>query len=98
MKNRTRRAVALTAAVVCAVFLLSAFAVVFQSEHDCAGDGCPVCAGIAAFFSSLRFLFAVPVSAGVLFAAGPVLRSGIPLRPDRSGNRTPIALKVKLTR
>lgn len=93
-----KRLVALAVGVIFCLTMVFSFAFVMaHADHDCIGEGCPVCREIAACLQTLRSgtaaagLIAVAV-AGLLFA----LPAAAPV--DHNGSRdTLITLKVKLS-
>ncbi|MBQ9331211.1 MAG: AraC family transcriptional regulator [Oscillibacter sp.] len=96
MKTTRRAALVLTAVFALAVLVSSAFIVV-HADHDCVGEGCPVCQQMAACAQTLRTLSSAAAAAGTVFAA---LRALTAMRTCSAPERpfsTPVALKVKLS-
>ncbi|MBR0413423.1 MAG: hypothetical protein IJI47_07680 [Eubacterium sp.] len=46
MSDSKKRFSAFVAAIIAAVFVLSALFVIFESEHNCAGDDCQICQAV----------------------------------------------------
>ncbi len=95
MVTKRRLAAAILAALILAALTVSLFIVVHEAGHDCIGEGCPVCAVVAACQNTLKTLAgalavfaaaAASVCSAVLF----VTAFNASLR-----NETPVSLKVK---
>ncbi len=91
-----RFAAAILAALIIVAVTASLFIVVHEAHHDCIGEGCHICAVVAACRNTLKTLFgalaefaaiAVPVCFAVIFIT--VFNAFL-------HNETPISLKVKL--
>lgn len=96
MVTKRRFAAAILAALVIVAVTASLFVVVHEADHDCIGEGCPVCAVVAVCRNTLKTLsgalaaFAA-AAASVCFAAILILALNASFRSE-----TPISLKVKL--
>jgi len=83
--------------VVLFTVLTSVFLLAHTAEHDCIGDGCPVCTVIAACLQNLKNFGKAAALAFALFSVfAAVLGNG---RTEKQPffRFTPISLKVKLT-
>ena len=72
---------------------LSEQLIAHRADHDCTGDGCPVCRAIRTL-DEMAVCVLLVAAAHVAFAAARTARQG-EKRPDRAS--TPISLCVKLT-
>ena len=96
MVTKRRFAAAILAALILVAVTASLFIVVHEADHDCIGEGCPVCAVVAVCRNTLKTLsgalavFAA-IAASVCFAV--ILITGFNASLH---NETPISLKVKL--
>ena len=96
MVTKRRFAAAILAAFILVAVAASLFIVVHEADHDCIGEGCPICAVVAVCQNTLKTLFralavfaaiAVSVCFAVVFIT--VFSASV-------HNETPISLKVKL--
>ena len=90
-----------SAAIICAAFVLfalmiSLFVIADESDHDCIGENCPVCAVIALCQNTLKTLGDALIAAAVVFACFCFTASVISFFHVVTYNETPISLKVKL--
>ena len=90
--KKCRIAASVLAAAVLFILVCSPFVIAFESRHDCCGEGCPVCAMIAACTEAWIHLTHAVAAAAVcipLAAAAICLSAGKSLRRegyDRSRN------------
>ncbi len=77
--------------------LIGSFAlIVHEAEHDCSGEGCPVCAMIAICRDTLRrFTGAVVLGAAVVWLIS-FFALGVCISARERCVKTPVFLKVKL--
>lgn len=96
MADKKRLTALIFAALVFFALTASLFVIALETDHDCTGDNCPVCAAINVFRNTLKAL------GGALAAAGAAvfcLCSGVCaflLSFAKANGKTPVALKVKL--
>ena len=96
MAKHRRLAAVLLAALLLVAVAASLFLMAQEADHDCIGDGCPVCAVLALCRNTLKTLCGVLLAAAVAFACFRVaarILSDLRVLSDRE---TPITLKVKL--
>ncbi len=95
--KKSKRFALLLAVLLVAALVFSSLCLAAESEHDCSGEHCHVCALLAVCRHTLRLLAsALSVAASFLTAAGVFVDSA--LRTRRDGNApTPVVLKVKLS-
>ncbi len=95
MKNKKRILSFCAVVLMSAVLIFSVVIIASEADHDCIGDGCPVCAQIE-FCGSL--LKTVLKSAVLLLAAAAVCWFVILIAFVNVSNRfnTPVSLKIKL--
>ena len=80
--------------IVFVMFLSSAF-IISHAEHNCADEGCPICATLCVCEESLKTL-ALAVIAGILFFTRFSALCGAFFRTTRAFSVvTPVSLKVK---
>ncbi|MCD7845814.1 MAG: hypothetical protein LUG57_08205 [Oscillospiraceae bacterium] len=96
MTRKHRAAALLMALVLGLVMLLSALYIIENADHDCVGDGCPVCERIAASETMLR---SVTLAAAAVTAALVFLSCALTACVGRGFRcfHTPVSLKVKLS-
>ena len=98
MTGRKRIIAAALAAFAAFLVLSSSVFLIEHADHDCTGEGCPVCERLCACVQNLKNLAAaaiVALAAVVVFAA--VLRICAGGSLSAHAPRTPVALKVKLS-
>lgn len=94
--NKMRLAAAFLAAAILIIVLFSVFFIAHEADHDCTGDGCPVCALIQTCENNLRQLgggTAASYAVGVLVfltLAMPVLTAFATIA------LTPVSRKIRL--
>lgn len=96
--TKTKRALALSAAVaILVVMLLSAAYIVHEADHRCIGEGCSICYQISVFIGTLKTLSLAVVATA--FTA--VLTRAFALQPAKFHVGVPtvtlVTLKVKLS-
>lgn len=89
-KKRNRIAALLLAVTILVIMLYSAFFVAAEADHDCVGEGCPICYQIDACQNTLKSL-----SLAVAFTY--ILCRCISLCTDYAQRDTLVSLKVKLS-
>lgn len=97
MGRRKKIAAVLLIVTVLFFMLGSALFIAAEADHDCAGEGCPICHQISICRNTLKNLsIAVSVAA---FAAAftDIPCRGSFARSDCAQSDTPVSLKVKLT-
>lgn len=96
MKKTDFRLSAAALIVLCAL-LFSALFLLEQAEHDCAGDGCRICAALAVCERIVRMSVVLGCSA-VFLRTAHLPRTGLPGKAEMTVPvRTPVALKIKLS-
>ena len=55
-KKRNRIAALLLAVTILVIMLYSAFFVAAEADHDCVGEGCPICYQVDAYQNTLKSL------------------------------------------
>lgn len=103
-KKRNRIAALLLAVTILVIMLYSAFFVAAEADHDCVGEGCPICYQVDACQNTLKSLsLAVCVTAvavcvtAVAVAFTYILCRCISLCTDYAQRDTLVSLKVKLS-
>ena len=94
--TKRRFAAAILAALILVAVTASLFVVAHEADHDCIGEGCPVCAFIAVCQNTLETLSeALGVFAAI---AAPVCFVAVFFTPLKAVlyKGTPVLLKVKL--
>ena len=85
-KKRNRIAALLLAVTILVIMLYSAFFVAAEADHDCVGEGCPICYQVDACQNTLKSL-----------AFTYILCRCISLCTDYAQRDTLVSLKVKLS-
>lgn len=82
---------------IAATALLSAYFIISNANHDCTGEGCPICAQINDCINLLNNITGLCLIAGLIVAAS-CLRTLARLRVGHfyTRNNTPVALKVQM--
>ncbi len=96
MLTKRRFAAAIRAALILVAVTASLFFIVHEADHDCIGEGCPICAVITVCQNTLKTLSAAlavfaAAAASVYFAVIFITVFNAFLH-----NETPVSLKVKL--
>ena len=79
------------------VMLASQFFVVFEAEHDCSGEDCPVCRFLAIVENTLKkFTLAIWPMVALLLARAPIVKLQSSLG-EALCKKDPVSLKVKLS-
>lgn len=95
MTKKNRRAALLLSVAVVFVVLSSVLYIAHEANHDCIGEGCPICAQIEICEHILKAL-----SGASAAASAAVLTYMMPAQAirfaDRVPGNTPVMLKVKL--
>lgn len=97
MTSSRRFSAALLAAVLTVVMLFTVFFIALESNHDCPGEDCAVCALLQACESILR----QAALAGAVLAGAELTRRALSSHALRTSGAfipaTPISLRVKLS-
>lgn len=96
MRKRTRLAAILLTAVVFVVMVASLFVVAHETNHDCAGEGCGICAILTICRRALK---ALSDALAILAVIAALVSCAVFLTTARTATfhaETPISLKVKL--
>ena len=96
--NRKKK---LLTGVLCCVFaailLISGALIATHLQHDCPGEGCPVCTAISARERLLRCMALTAASGSVFLLAQRSLGISIAARLNGAAAHTLVTLKVKLS-
>ena len=96
--TKQRRIFAAVLAVFVVLVVLSASVFMIEhADHECAGEGCPICERLDSCAQSLRSLAAAAVVVSVVSAFAAALRVCADGEQPASAPRTPVSLKVKLS-
>lgn len=96
MVKKRRFAAAILASLVLVAAAASLFIVVHEADHDCVGEGCPVCAAVAVCHNTLKALAGALIAVSLVFACFCFAASVLSFSRIATYNQTPISLKVKL--
>lgn len=96
MVTKRRFAAAILAAFILVAVTASLFIVVHEADHDCIGEGCPICAVITLCQNTLKALGDALIAAALVFACFCFAASVMSFSRIATYNQTPISLKVKL--
>lgn len=98
MMNRKKR---LIASVLCCIFaaalIVSGVLLAAHLQHECPGEGCPVCAAISGWEWLLRGMALAAALESALLLARRALGACVPARLNGMATHTLVALKVKLS-
>lgn len=98
MMNRKKR---LIASVLCCIFaavlIVSGVLLAAHLQHECPGEGCPVCAAISGWERLLRGMALAAALESALLLARRALGACVPARLNGMATHTLVALKVKLS-
>jgi len=83
-------------AAVCFVMLFSVCFIASETQHDCLGENCMICAQLSACENILRLLSCAALMSFCIFTADPLLGSDSGCRTEGYCNCSPVLLKVKL--
>ncbi len=94
MNGDRRIALKMTAILLVALTMFSAFFIILEADHDCSGEDCPVCAAIQLFGNILRYAGtkpdAITAVAALAFAIIYLSAAGYTARV------TPVSVKVRM--
>lgn len=96
-KKRNRIAALLFAVTILVIMLYSAFFVAAEADHDCVGEGCPICYQVDACQNTLKSLSLAVCVTAVAVAFTYILCRCISLCTDYAQRDTLVSLKVKLS-
>ena len=96
-KKRNRIAALLLAVTILVIMLYSAFFVAVEADHDCVGEGCPICYQVDACQNTLKSLSLAVCVTAVAVAFTYILCRCISLCTDNAQRDTLVSLKVKLS-
>ena len=96
-KKRNRIAALLLAVTILVIMLYSAFFVAAEADHDCVGEGCPICYQVDACQNTLKSLSLAVCATAVAVAFTYTLCRSISACAAVIPNYTLVSLKVKLT-
>ena len=96
-KKRNRIAALLLAVTILVIMLYSAFFVAAEADHDCVGEGCPICYQIDACQNTPKSLSLAVCVTAVAVAFTYILCRCISLCTDYAQRDTLVSLKVKLS-
>ena len=96
-KKRNRIAALLLAVTILVIMLYSAFFVAAEADHDCVGEGCPICYQVDACQNTLKSLSLAVCATAVAVAFTYTLCRCISLCTDYAQRDTLVSLKVKLS-
>ena len=96
-KKRTRIAALLLAVAVLVITLYSALFVAAEADHDCVGEGCPICYQVEACKITLKSLSLAVCVTAVAVAFTYTLCRCISLCTDYAQRDTLVSLKVKFS-
>ena len=95
--KRTKHAALIIALMLFVVMLFSALFIAHETQHECTGDGCSVCAILAVCENMLKNISAAAAAAAVLTAAVFVIIKTLETASVFCPAATPVSLKVKLS-
>ena len=96
MTNKKRAAAVVSAAFVIVALIASLFFIVHEADHDCIGEGCPVCAVVALCRDSLETLGNSLIAVAAVFSCCFFTVLAVLFSLSATYLQTPISLKVKL--
>ena len=95
--KRTKHAALIIALMLFVVMLFSALFIAHETQHECTGDGCSVCAILAVCENMLKNISSAAAAAAVLTAAVFVIIKTLETASVFCPAATPVSLKVKLS-
>ncbi|MBQ2580719.1 MAG: hypothetical protein II574_03725 [Ruminococcus sp.] len=95
--RKTKHAALIIALMLFFVMLISAVFIAHETQHDCSGDGCGICAILAVCENMLKNISAAAAAAAVLAAAVFIFIRSIEAAAVFCPAATPVSLKVKLS-
>lgn len=96
MTKKKRAAALLLAVVVFFAIMLSLTLLSYESNHDCIGEDCQVCAQLASARERMKSVFAAVVAFAVAFALTYIHDKGAVCSARSFAQGTLVALKVEL--
>ena len=78
------------------VLFASFYFILHESNHDCSGEECPVCALVAVCRNTLKNFSAALVLYALLRSLAPGIIASVSCRDDHSCFASPVSLKVRL--
>ena len=97
MEKKKRIAALLLAVTVLLVMLYSALFIAAEADHDCVGEGCPICYQVDACQNTLKSLSLAVCVTAVAVAFTYTLCRCISFCTDYAQRDTLVSLKVKLS-
>ena len=97
MEKKKRIIAVLLAVTVLFVMLCSALFIAAEANHDCVGEGCPVCFQINACRSALKNLSLAVCAAAFAAAFAYAVCGGVSACAEAGARCTLVSLKVKLS-
>lgn len=100
MNSRKTQRRRILASAVCLIFIalifLSAAFIIYEADHDCTGDNCPICACIQSAGQTLKLLGSA-AAASQLFSAGAFLTLVVlSLSLSVLTSSTPVSQKIRM--
>ncbi|MBQ7645754.1 MAG: hypothetical protein IJS94_00655 [Clostridia bacterium] len=96
MVTKRRFAAAILAAFILVAVAASLFIVVHEADHDCIGEGCPICAVVAVCQNTLKTLSGALAVCAAIAASVCFAEILITVFNASFHSETPVSLKVKL--
>ncbi|MCR5041737.1 MAG: hypothetical protein K6C36_06565 [Clostridia bacterium] len=93
---RKRSAAVFLAALILAAVAAALIIVVHEADHDCTGEGCPICAAVAVCQNTLKTLSAALAVCASIAASGCFAAYFNTVFDASLHKETPVSLKVKL--
>ena len=79
------------------VMLYSALFIIFEADHNCVGENCPICYQISVCENTLKNLSLIVCTVVFIAMFTYILCSGIPVCKEYAQNYTLVSLKIKLS-
>ena len=95
MQNSRKILAAVLAAVVLCAFLSSALFIIHESEHNCEGEACRICAMLTVCRTVIR-AFSVISAVCIVSILARIITYVINSRAKSANTHTPVSLRVKL--
>ena len=95
--KKTKRAAIVFACVLFFAMLLSVLLIAHETNHECIGEDCQVCARLAACENSLKNISGAVTASAVLAAVCFVFVRTLLCSPVLCAASSPVSLKVKLS-
>ena len=95
--KKTKRAAAVFACVLFFAMLLSVLFIAHETNHECIGEDCQVCARLAACENSLKNISGAVTAAAAVTAVCFVFVRTLLCSPVLCAASSPVSLKVKLS-